>query len=191
MEAQGRTASRTNALAREIEFEASRRCSASAEATYDVLADLQSHAEWGGERQPKGMRIVSIEAPEGPARVGTEFSSEGIDRMGRFTDRSVVTEANRPALLEFVTEAHLETKKVPVDWTIVHRYRVSPDGAGCTVTYSVRVLRISALPGPLATLRMPLLSGIVRTAWRSIAKRGVRNLVRLVEERAVDAHGRK
>ena len=183
------TGSRTNALTREIAFGASRPCAAPAEAVYDVLADLRSHAVWGGERQPKGMRIVSIDAPEEPATVGTEFTSEGIDRIGRFTDRSVVTEASRPELFEFVTEAHLETKKVLVDWTIVHRYRITRAGSRCRVTYSVRVLRISALPGPLAFLRMPLLSVIMRKAWASIAKRGVRNLVRLVEERQDDPHG--
>ena len=86
-------------------------CEASAEAVYDTLADLRSHFEWGGERQGKKTRLLSIEAPEGPAVAGTEFETTGADPMGAFADRSVVTEASRPRAFEFVTEARLTTKK--------------------------------------------------------------------------------
>ena len=66
---------------------------ASAETVYAVLADLSTHTVWAGERQGKRTRLLTIDAPAGPAVVGTEFSSTGSDPMGSFSDRSVVTEA--------------------------------------------------------------------------------------------------
>ncbi len=83
--------------------------------------------------------------------VGTEFVSSGADSTGRFADSSVVTEAVPPSLLEFVTEARLSTKKGRVlDWTLVHRYEIVQEGEGCRVSYTVRTIRISELPGVLA-----------------------------------------
>ena len=99
---------------------------APAEVVYDLLADIGSHLEWGGRMQKKNYRLLSIQAPEGPASVGTEFSSSGADAMGTFDDSSVVTEATRPSLFEFVTEARLSTKKGKVvEWTLVHRYEIA------------------------------------------------------------------
>ena len=111
------------------------RSAAPAEIVYDLLADLRSHAEWGGRRQrSKKFRLTSIEAPPGPAGVGTEFGSTGVDPSGRFTDSSVVTEATRPAVFEFVTEARLQPKRGEVlEWTNVHRYEISPRAEGCEV----------------------------------------------------------
>ena len=51
-----------------IRFEAS--CRAPAEAVYDLLADLQSHLEWAGERQLETTRLLTMEAPQAPATVG-------------------------------------------------------------------------------------------------------------------------
>lgn len=159
--------------------------SASAEAVWDVVADLRSHARWGGERQKPKTRILSIEAPEGPAVVGTEFSTTGADPMGRFSDRSVVTEATRPSTFEFVTEASLETKKgARSDWTVVHRYELASTGTGCRITYTVRIARISALPGMLAIFNVPVLSGLALKGSAGVGRRGIRNLAALAEERA-------
>jgi hypothetical protein len=81
---------RPNALKRELRAHAEEASEATAEAVYDLLADIRSHLEWAGTRQPKEhFRHLTIEAPEGPASVGTEFSSTGADPMGRFaTPRS-------------------------------------------------------------------------------------------------------
>jgi hypothetical protein len=176
---------RANALKRELVFAAEAAGRASAEGVYDVLADLRSHATWGGERQRKKGRLLTIEAPEGPAAVGTEFATTGSDPMGRFEDRSVVTEAGRPSVFEFVTEARLRTKRgVVSDWTNVHRYELTPAPQGCRVAYSIRVTRISALPGALRLFNAPVLSGLVQKAAAGAARRGLRNLLALAEERA-------
>jgi hypothetical protein len=104
--------------------------------------------------------------------------------MGRFTDHSVVTEATRPTEFEFVTEARFETKKGEVaEWTNVHRYELTPTAQGCRVAYTVRVTRISALPGMLKLFNVPVLSALARKASAGVGRRGVRNLVALAEER--------
>lgn len=158
---------------------------APAEEVWDLLADLRSHREWGGERQRTSTRLVSVEAPEGPARVGSEFRTQGRDPMGTFTDRSVVTEAIRPSVFEFVTEAHLETKRgKATDWTVVHRYELEPAAPGCRIRYTVRVTRISELIGALALFKVPGLRSLGMKASASVGKRGVTNLAGLAEERS-------
>lgn len=185
MAAQRTGKQRTNALKHELVTSVRTRCSAPAEVVYDLLADLPSHLEWGGERQSAKTRLVSIDAPDGPATVGTEFRTVGADHIGEFRDGSVVTEATPPSLFEFVTEARLTTKKGTVaDWTNVHRYRIASDADGCTITYTVRVARISALPGPLALFNVPGLSRLALKGAAAGERRGIRNLARLAEERA-------
>ena len=159
--------------------------SAAPEEVWALLADLRAHARWGGERQKPKTKILSIEAPDAPAAVGTEFATTGSDPMGGFSDRSVVTEATRPSVFEFVTEASLHTKKgARADWTVVHRYELAPSGTGCRIAYTVRIARISALPGLLALLNAPGLSALVMKASAGVARRGVRNLAALAEEQA-------
>lgn len=159
-------------------------CRAPAAVVYDLLADVRTHLVWGGEQQSKRTRLVSVEAAQGPAVVGTEFRSEGVDPMGRFTDTSVVTEAIRPRIFEFVTEAHLRTKKGEgVEWTNISRYELAPEAGGCRITYTFRVERISQLPGMLAMFKIPVLSAIARKGAEGFARRGVRNLARLAEQR--------
>jgi hypothetical protein len=176
-----------NALKREIVLEVETSSTAPPEQVHDVLSDLQTHLTWAGERQAKTARLLSLEAPPGPASVGTEFSTTGADPMGRFTDRSVVTEATRPSVFEFVTEARLRTKSDKVaHWTNVHRYELSPTAGGCRIAYTLRVVRISALPGALALMNVRALGGLVRRAARAVALRGVVNLARAAEERTAE-----
>ncbi len=180
-------AQRVNALGegKELVIRTEERSGARAEVVFDLLADLQSHLEWGGAMQGKKTRLVSLDAPEGPARVGTEFETAGADPMGRFGDRSVVTEAAPGEVFEFVTEARLQTKKGgSVDWTVVHRYELSSDGAGCRIVGTDRVKRISALPGMLGMFRIPVLRWIGLRAATAVARRGVRNLAKLAEQRS-------
>jgi uncharacterized protein YndB with AHSA1/START domain len=178
------TGKRANALRRELSATVSERCAAPAELVWEVLADLRTHAQWGGDRQRETTRILSIVAPEGPAHVGVEFETTGTDPMGRFTDRSVVTEARRPVAFEFVTEARLETTKgATIDWTLVHRYVLRADGPACSIDYTVRVTRISELVGMLKVFGIPILSRLAMKASGSVARRGVRNLARMAEER--------
>lgn len=171
-----------NALKHELEARTTRDSTASPERVYDLLADLESHRIWGGEKQSKKTRLVSIEAPAGAAVVGTEFATVGADPMGEFRDRSVVTEASRATVFEFVTEARLTTKKgKTADWTNVHRYEITPTDSGCRIDYSIRITRISELPGMLALFNVPGLSSLVMKAAAGVGKRGVTNLAALAE----------
>jgi hypothetical protein len=82
-----------------------RHSTASPEAIYDVLADLRTHLVWGGAQQRFGFRLLSLDAPAGPATTGTSFTSTGGIPMSprHFEDRSAVTLAVRPSRFEFVT----------------------------------------------------------------------------------------
>jgi uncharacterized protein YndB with AHSA1/START domain len=179
------TGSGPNALHRKVEVRVERASRAPAEAVYALLADPRTHAVWGGERQGKQSRLLSVETTDDVATVGTEFATTGADPMGRFADRSVVTEAEPPRSFEFVTEARLTTKKGAVaDWTNVHRYEITPTDDGCRIVYSLRISRISALPGMLAWFNVPVLGSIMTKAATSLPKRGLRNLADMAEERA-------
>lgn len=188
MVAQQRGSGRANALKGELRAQVNEASAAPAEAVYEVLADIRSHLEWAGAMQAKKkVRLTSIEAPEGPATVGTEFSSTGVDPMGRFADTSVVTEASQPTLFEFVTEARLTTKKSKViEWTNVHRYEIEPRADGCVVSYTFRIVRLSELPGALAMFRVPGLRALGLKLWGSTARRGLRNLVEFAGSRAAE-----
>jgi hypothetical protein len=159
------------------------RCGAPVEIVYDLLADLQTHAEWGGRRQKsKKYRLTSIEAPPGPAGVGTEFTSTGVGPGGRFIDSSVVTEATQPAVFEFVTEAGQQPRRGEIrEWTCVHRYEITPGDAGCQIAYSILVIRLS--PAPWWT-RSRATKSLIRKISGSFVRGGLRALARMAEERA-------
>lgn len=179
------TGNGSNALHRKVAVHLERASRAPAEAVYALLADPRTHVVWGGERQGKKSRLLSVETTDDIATVGTEFSTTGADPMGRFADRSVVTVAEPPRSFEFVTEARLTTKKGKVaDWTNVHHYEIRPTDDGCRISYSLRITRISALPGMLAWFNVPVLGSLVTKAAASLPKRGLRNLTDMAEERA-------
>ena len=174
-----------NALKREISLSVEHRTTATPDAVYDVLSDLRTHAVWGGVPPTKKVGLHQVDAPAGEAMVGTEFASTGQDLGGSFADRSVVTQAARPSVFEFVTEARLTTKRgVGADWTIVHRYGLRASGDGSIITYSARVARISALPGLSRAFNMPVLSRIVIKESTNAIRRGVERLAAYVEQRA-------
>lgn len=176
---------RVNALKGELVVHAEEVCGTSAEVVYDLIADVRSHLEWGGRMQRKNYRLLSIEAPEGRASVGTEFSSTGADAMGRFADSSVVTEATRPSRFEFVTEARLSTKKgAVIEWTLVHRYEIEPRGEGCRISYTARTVRISELPGALKLFNVRVLRSLLMKVAAANVRRGFGNLPKVAEERA-------
>ena len=163
-------------------------CAAPAEVVYDLLSDLRTHTEWGGRLQKsEKFRLTSIEAPPGPASVGTEFSSTGRDPGGTFTDSSVVTEATRPSAFEFVTEARLQPKKGEVlEWTNVSRYEIEPAEGGCRISYSQRVMRLSRRPWWTKAWA----KGLAQKMSASYTRAGLRALARMAEERA-DALGKE
>jgi len=159
-------------------------CRASAEDVYDLLSDLQSYLDWAGRRQLETTRLLTLEAPPGPAGVGTEFFTTGSDgKVARWSDRSVVTEATRPEVFEFVTEGRREGKPGSQPWlsTAVHRYEISSESGGCRVTYTEELTRLAGAP------RILLAPGISRILFRISARymrRGFEGLLALAEERS-------
>lgn len=150
----------------------------SAERVYGALADLSRHAVWGGSmHKQKNLGLTSIDAPAGAAGVGTEFGSTGIDPMGTFADRSVVTEAGRPSLFEYVTEGHLAPKKKSkpgCDTTLTHRFEIEQAGEGCVVTYRRHIARWT---NPPAMLTSALMRPLVRILVANLDKKTLRNLI--------------
>ena len=150
---------------------------------YGTLADLSTHTIWAGSMHgKKNFGLLTITAPEGPAAVGTEFTSTGIDPMGSFSDRSVVTQATSPSVFEFVTEGDLEPKKKgkpASDTRITYRFEVAGEGAGSAVNYRVHVSRWTNAP---SLLRSKVLQPIARIAMKSYAKKMLRNLTTYAAE---------
>jgi uncharacterized protein YndB with AHSA1/START domain len=174
-----------NALRQELVVRVEATSRVTTEAVYAVLTDLGSHMEWAGERQGKRTRLLTIDAPTGPAVVGTEFHSTGSDPMGTFSDRSVVTEAIPGKVFEFVTEARLTTKRgVASDWTNVERYELEPSADGCRIVSTSRVTRISELPGMLGAFNVPGLRALGLAVSAKVSRRSIRNLARVAEERS-------
>lgn len=140
---------------------------APAEVVYDLLSDLRSHVSWGGEQQGETTRLLTLDAPTGPAHVGTEFRSTGSDgASARWSDRSVVTEATRPEVFEFVTEGKRQGKQGTSPWllTAVHRYELFPRSGGCRVTYTQDITRLEGAPWILTA------RGLNRLVFRVSAK---------------------
>jgi hypothetical protein len=158
-------------------------CPAPSEVVYDLLADLDSHLEWAGRRQNETTRLLTLEAPPGPAGIGTEFFTTGSDgKVARWSDRSVVTEAIRPQVFEFVTEGRREGKPDSRPWlaTAVHRYEIAQEAGGCRVTYTEDLTRLAGAP------RILLAPGVSRVLFRMSAKymrRGFEGLLALAKER--------
>ena len=156
----------------------------SAERVYGALADIRRHEVWGGSmHKKKNYGLTSIDAPAGPGSVGTEFKSTGTDPMGTFSDRSVVTEASRPGLFEYVTEGHMTPKKAgkpECDTTITHRYEIRQEGEGCTVTYRGHVARWTNPPSELTS---KLMRPIVKMIVKSYTKKTLNNLIASADQR--------
>ena len=168
-----------------IELEAKASCAAPASVVYDLLADPASHLVWAGERQGSSSRLLTMDAPRAPIGVGDEFSTTGADPMGGFADRSVVTEATHPSAFEFVTEATLTTKKGATSvWTNVHRYEIDAVPLGCHIRYTLRVERVTSLPGLLAIFNWPLLRSLALRASAALPRKGLANLAAMAEERS-------
>jgi len=183
MAARGTGVGRPNALKRPTEVSVQVMSMAPARVVYDLLADPAAHLVWAGEQRGSS-RLLTMSAPPAPIGVGAEFSTTGADPMGRFADRSVVTEAIPSSTFEFVTEATLTTKKGASSvWTDVHRYEIAPDGEGCRISYTLRVTRISALPGMLRIFNVPVLSSMGVRAAAGMAKKGIANLSAMAEGR--------
>jgi hypothetical protein len=155
---------------------------ASPEAVYDVIAELRNHLVWSGERaEDDGFKMLNLEAPDGPATVGTTFSSSGTAGKDMFHDRSVVVEASRPNVFVIETDARMERKSAET-WEahFSHRYDIQPDGNGSRIVYTETVERVNYVPYWLK----PGIRTIFRSWVNRADRKQLRNLARLAEERS-------
>lgn len=155
---------------------------ASPEVVYDTIADLQAHLDWSGERASHdNFKLLSLDAPQGPATVGTAFTSTGAADNGTFRDRSVVAEASRPGRFVIETDSRLDRKRGRV-WEahFSHRYDIEPEGDGSRIAYTETVERVNYVPYWLH----PWLRPIFRIMVNRADVRQLANLARLAEERA-------
>src|SRR5262245_20553748 len=156
--------------------------SAPPEAVYDVIADLRNHIVWSGEMAAsEGFKMLSIDAPDGPATVGTTFMSSGSATKDSFRDRSVVTEANRPGRFTIETDATLERKSGPT-WEahFIHRYDITLEGGGSRIVYTETIERVNYVPYWLK----PVIRTIFKPWVNRADRKQLRNLARLAEQRS-------
>lgn len=152
------------------------------EVVFDVVVDLRAHLIWSGERaKDPTFKLLALDAPDGPAIVGTTFTSTGANFNGTFHDRSVVTEAVRPERFVIDTDARLERRRGRT-WEVhfEHRYGISPEDAGARITYTETISRVNYVPYWLKIWMRPLTRFLVNSADR----KQLANLARLAEERA-------
>jgi hypothetical protein len=157
---------------------------ASPEAIYDVIADLRNHLVWSGERaEADGFKMLTLDAPDGPATVGTTFASSGSAGKDTFHDRSVVTEASRPHVFAIETDARMERRRART-WEahFSHRYDIRPNGNGSRIAYTETVERVNYVPYWLK----PGIRTIFRPWVNRADRKQLRNLARLAEERSSD-----
>jgi hypothetical protein len=156
--------------------------SASPGVVYDTIADLRNHLDWSGERaSSETFKLLSIDAPDGPAAVGTAFSSSGAADNGTFNDHSVVTEATSPVTFVIETDAHLDRQRgKPWDAHFIHRYDVAPDGEGSRITYTETIERVNYVPYWL----QPGVRSIFTVYVNRADRKQLENLARLAEERS-------
>jgi Polyketide cyclase / dehydrase and lipid transport len=153
------------------------------EVVYDVIADLRNHLEWSGERaESDGFKMLTLDAPEGAASVGTTFTSTGsAGKTETFNDRSVVTEASRPHRFVIETDARLERKRARL-WEahFSHRYDITPQRRGSRIVYTEAIERVNYVPYRLK----PVIRTFFRPLVNSADRKQLRNLARLAEERS-------
>lgn len=159
---------------------------ASPDDVYAALADVATHERWAGRDQLGVMALVGIEtAPTPPATVGATWASTGrIPGHGhRWEDRSQVTVAEPSRCFEYLTESRIARRRgrPPREAAYRHRYDLEPDGDGARVTYTLTEERSVH---PLLRVAVP---GVRELTWatgvRYMAGRGLRNLVRVAEDR--------
>ena len=156
--------------------------SASPEAVFGVIADLRNHLIWSGERaESDGFKMLTLDAPPGPATVGTTFTSSGSAGKDTFHDRSVVTEVSPPRTFVIETDARLERRNAKT-WEahFSHRYDVHPEDPGSRIVYTETIERVNYLPYWLK----PGIRTIFRPWVNRADRKQLRNLAGLAEERS-------
>jgi hypothetical protein len=155
---------------------------AAPEAVFDVITDLDAHLKWSGERaKDANFKLLTLVAAQLSASVGTTFESTGANFNGTFHDRSVVTEAVRPARFIIETDARLDRRRGRT-WEahFEHRYDVQREADGSRITYTETIQRVNYVPYWLK----PIVRSIFRPLVNSADKKQLSNLASLAEERS-------
>lgn len=166
----------------EITTRTSTTSKASPEDVYDVISDLRAHLVWSGERaSDPTFKLLSLHAQDGPASVGTTFTSTGANFNGTFHDSSVVTEASRPSIFVIETDARLErTRGKTWEVRFTHRYEIESHGDGSRIIYTETIHGANYVPYWLKPWARPIFRPLVN---RADAKQ-LNNLAILAEERS-------
>jgi Polyketide cyclase / dehydrase and lipid transport len=155
------------------------------EVVYDTVTDLPAHLEWSGERaRDEDFKLLSLEASQARAAVGTTFTSSGANFNGTFHDRSVVTEASRPRVFVIDTDARLDrTRGKPWEVHFRHRYDIEPQGKGSRIVYTETIDRLNYVPYWLRWWLRPISRRVIVRA----DEQQLGNLARLAEERSQES----
>jgi hypothetical protein len=147
---------------------------------YATIADLRNHLDWSGDRAAdEKFKLLTLDAPEGPAAVGTSFTSSGSAENGTFHDRSEVTVAMPPNTFVIETDAHLDRKRGrPWDAHFAHRYDIEPEGTGSRITYTETIERVSYVPYWL----QPGIRAVFKIYVNRADRKQLENLARLAAE---------
>ena len=161
----------------------------SADAIYAVLADLSTHRRWAGTRQPsKHFGLRSIDAPGGPATVGTTFTSTGTNMLGTaFHDSSVVVEAKPGERFGFDTDTRLD-RPLSKPWIgrFEHRYVLNATAQGARLVYDAPAFARDYVPW----MMKPGVRVLMRAYVNQILRKHLRNLVRVAAEQRAPVRGR-
>ncbi len=146
-----------------------------------TVADLNAHLIWSGERaEDDSFKLLTLDAPDGPAQVGTEFTSTGANFNGTFHDRSIVAEMSPPTVFVIRTQSRLDRKRGrPWEVEFIHRYDIEPDGPGSRITYTETARNMNYVPYWLQPWMRPIAGMVIRKG----DTRQLTNLARLAEER--------
>lgn len=129
---------------------------ASAEAIFDVLADLEHYPEW--ITAMRSVEVLERDADGLPARVSFE-----VDAMVKVISYVLTYEFKRPRLMSWVAEPGDDILEM------VGSYELSDlEGGGTDVVYALRVDYAFPLPG---FLRRQAEKQLVSTALRGLRKR--------------------
>lgn len=164
-----------------LRFDAETTSTATPQDLYDVLADLGTHAQWGGrESANKNQALLTVDAPAGLAVTGTAFTSEGKAGKDRFHDRSNVTAATPGEHFAFTTQSRLERAHGP-EWHVVfrHDYQLLATATRSTVQYFCSVNPVNYKPYWLK----PGIKLLTHTVVNRLMRENLNNLARLAESR--------
>lgn len=129
---------------------------ASAEAIFDVLADLEHYPEW--ITAMRSVEVLERDADDLPVRVSFE-----VDAMVKVISYVLTYEFKRPRLMSWVAEPGEDILEM------VGSYELSDlEGGGTDVVYALRVDYAFPLPG---FLRRQAEKQLVSTALRGLRKR--------------------